>query len=288
MVKQYIDNQINISDLDQYAAIIGTQPSKGARSPKLWNAVFKTENNNYKMVPLDVSKENIINLLDSLNNDKSFIGGAIAVPYKETVASWLNGNITIEASKIGAVNCLFRDNKGKLKGTNTDGEACLVTFERKYGMVKNKTIMILGSGGAGKAVSSYFANNGAQILIISRSEEGKKHAKKLKAKWCKWNEINRYINTVDAVVNCSSVGFGDQEKESPLNKKQIESLKKSVAIFDIIYQPLNTNLLKIAYSQGLSGLNGLSMNLEQAVLAYKYTVKTNFTIQEIRETMSNA
>ena len=82
------------------------------------------------------------------------------------------------------------------------------------------------------------------------------------------------------------MGFGDQEMESPLSKEQIANLKKSTIVFDIIYQPLKTKLLEITDNSGLATLNGLEMNLEQAVLAYQYAVKSNKNLDEIRKIMS--
>ena len=281
-----VGNQITIDHLDQYAAIIGESPSKGARSPKLWNAVFKDCDLNCKMIPLDVDNENIINLLNDLNEDDQFLGGAIAVPYKEVVAKWLRNKITPEAKKIGAVNCLFRDSSGVLQGTNTDGEASLITFKNRFGSLQSKSIMILGIGGAGKAVASYFANSANSTIIISRSKEGKEYADKINVRWSNWSQIDNHINTVDVVVNCTSVGFGDQEMESPLSKEQIANLKKSTIVFDIIYQPLKTKLLEITDNSGIATLNGLEMNLEQAVLAYQYAVKSNKNLDEIRKIMS--
>ena len=281
-----IKNQIDIAHLDKYAAIIGESPSQGARSPKLWNAVFDNSGLNYSMIPLDVTKDKIIDLLNDLSQDEGFIGGAIAAPYKEVVAEWLGANITPEAKKIGAVNCLYRDAKGKLQGANTDGEASLVTFKNKFGSLESKSIMILGIGGAGKAVASYFATSANSTIIISRSKEGKEYADKINARWGNWSQIDDHIDTVDVVVNCTSVGFGDQEMASPLSEEQIANLKKSTIVFDIIYQPVKTKLLEIADKSGISTLNGLEMNLEQAVLAYQYAVKPNKNLDEIRKIMT--
>jgi shikimate dehydrogenase len=280
-----IENQIDISNLDQYAAIIGECPSKGARSPKLWNAVFEYEKRNCKMLPLDVKKENITNLLNNLNSNKEFIGGAIAVPYKEVVAKWLGDNITPEAKKIGAVNCLYRNSYGILNGTNTDGEASLVTFKDKFGSIENKSVMVLGVGGAGKAVSSYFSSTSINTIIISRCESGKPYAYKIGAEWGSWDEIDNSIPNVDVIINCTSIGFGDQESKSPLNEKQIAQIKDSAVIFDIIYQPLKTKLLEMAGNRSISTFNGLTMNLEQAVLAYKYAVNSYNGLDEIRKIM---
>ena len=146
--------------------------------------------------------------------------------------------------------------------------------------------MLLGIGGAGKAVASYFASNARDVVIISRSEKGMKFANKINAKWDLWDNLNKYLKLADVVVNCTTVGFGHQESLSPLDIQQIKSLKKTSIIFDIVYQPLETKLLKIASSEGFDTLNGLDMNLEQAVLAYKYTVNTNINTNEIRKIMS--
>jgi shikimate dehydrogenase len=280
-----IENQLNIINLDKYAAIIGESPSKGARSPQLWNKAFESSGLNYSMVPLDVTKDRIIDLLNDLNSDGNFIGGAIAVPYKEVVAKWLKNNITSDARKIGAVNCLYRGADGQLMGTNTDGEASLVTFEKNFGSLKNKSVVLFGVGGAGKAVASYFSSKAKSLTLASRSNRDQSYADKIAARWTDWSEVDNFIKDVDVIVNCTSVGFGDQVNKSPLSKEQIIKLKESTIIFDIIYQPIETMLLTISKSRNLRTLNGLEMNLEQAVLAYKYAVKTDKSLDEIRNIM---
>lgn len=286
MDKSLIENKIDISSLDKYAAIIGANPSNGARSPKLWNAMFKHSSLNYSMIPLDVTKDKIIELLESLNQDRKFIGGAIAVPYKETVAQWLGKNITLEAKKIGAVNCLYRGASGDLYGTNTDGEASLIAFENKFGSIDSKKILIFGLGGAGKAVAAYFSSKSEKVIIATRSEM-MYYAKKIGANWVNWSQIDTLVTKQDVIINCTSIGFGSQENLSPLSKEQVEKLAKSTIIYDIIYQPLETNLLSMSKYQGLSTLNGLSMNLEQAVLAYQYAVDSKSSTEQIRSTMSS-
>ena len=272
-----IKNQVDISNLDQYAAIIGESPSLGARSPKLWNAAFQYERYKCKMVPLDVESDHILDLLDSLSKDADFIGGAVAVPYKQVVAEWLRDNVTPEAKKIGAVNCLYRNQSGMLYGTNTDGEAARASFESKFGSLKTKSVMILGNGGAGKAVSCYFSLASDDLIIVSRNDADINYSNMVGARWAHWDDIGSYIADVDVIVNCTSIGFGEQVNSSPLNEKQINRVKKTAVIFDIVYQPLKTKLLESASKKSIPVLNGLEMNLEQAILAYKYTVRSNIS-----------
>ena len=272
MISELIENDIDISAYDSYAVIIGEFPSKGARSPKLWNAVFKEQKINSRMVPLDVKRNNIIKLLNELSNDPRFMGGAIAVPYKETVAKWLNRRVTKEAKKIGAVNCLYRNKDSCLSGANTDGEAAIKTFQDKFGSVKEKSVTVLGCGGAGKAVAAYFLESVGErgaVTIISRKASDKNYAQKIGSKWNDWSGIDDYSKS-DILINCTSIGFGDQENDSPLSEKQILTLKYVAVIFDVVYQPLETKLLLMAMKHNKHIINGLNMNLEQAVIAFAY------------------
>jgi shikimate dehydrogenase len=270
-----IENQINIAHLDKYAAIIGENPSNGARSPKLWNAVFNECGLNYSMLPFDVTKDNILNLLDELNQDINFIGGAIAVPYKEVVAKWLGRNTTTESRNIGAVNCLYRNNNGKLEGTNTDGEGSLISYTKQFGSPFGKKILLLGTGGVARAVAAYFSSKIGKkggIYICGRLDRGKDYARVVNANWISWDEVNNLISKVDIVINCTSIGYGDQEGISPIKANQFKFFNKSTIIFDVIYQPLETEFLKLAKSVKLRAINGLNMNLEQAVISF---IKTN-------------
>ena len=85
------------------------------------------------------------------------------------------------------------------------------------------------------------------------------------------------------MINSTSIGFGRQERNSPLRQEKISLLKKNSIIFDVIYQPLKTELLKIADQQERNFMNGLKMNLEQAILAFQYN--TDIEMDVIRESM---
>ena len=123
-----IENHLSEHSLDYFSVILGMNPSKGARSPTLWNKVYKSEKKNIKMVPLDVRPENIEAVFDILERDPRCLGGAIAVPYKETIFKLIKDQLPENIKQIGAVNCFYRRtiaSKNKFTGTNTDGEAAL-------------------------------------------------------------------------------------------------------------------------------------------------------------------
>ena len=272
-----ISNKNLIIRTKKYTSIIGLSPSKGARSPKLWNKAFKKYGIKNEMVPFDVKNNNLSKLLNFLEDDQNFIGGCITVPYKEKVFKWLGKNITKTSKKIGAVNCLFRGKNGKLMGTNTDGEAALKSFENIFGKVKNKNILLLGPGGAGKAVASYFSqsiNKKKKFIVLARSGKSKKFVKKIGGKWENFKNISKLnLNKIDVVINCTSLGFSSKLNKTPLSNLSVSKLDKNAKVFDIIYDPKETLFLKIAKKNKLQTLNGLDMNLIQAVLAFNYVNK---------------
>ena len=107
--------------MENYTLIVGENPSKGARSPILWNKTYSELNINKKMYPKDIAKNDFDLEIPKLFSDKAFVGGAVAVPYKEKIIKFTsNKEQILQGPK--AVNCLVRD-KDRLLGYNTDGIA---------------------------------------------------------------------------------------------------------------------------------------------------------------------
>ena len=293
-----IDNELAYPPDRHFACIIGSSPSKGARSPLLWNAAFTGIGFEAQMLPFDVSDANLPELLNLLESDPLFLGGAIAVPYKETIARWLGERVTPEAKAIGAVNCLYRGETGKLHGTNTDGEASLAAFERQFGSVSGKKILLMGPGGAGKAVAAYFgkaidAGNSAGLLqIISRKLLDGNFLSAIEAEPALgWPVIDSVLSDLDAVINCTTIGSGEQLDKSPLSIEQLGKLPAHAIVYDIIYQPAQSLLLKQAEEIGLQTLNGEAMNLGQAVLAFQHAVanqSSSCSKDSVRRVMQDA
>lgn len=272
-IQDIASNVISLEKLIKYAAIIGESPSKGARSPVLWNKAYTSLRHTTRMIPIDVEYHLLNTLLEILSNDLSFIGGAIAVPYKEKIAKWLGKNISSQASAIGAVNCIYRNSDGVLEGTNTDGEAALISVNSFIGNITNKKILILGGGGSGKAVAAYMKTpvepNGSVFVACRKNMLNDVAIKELGISACiKWEEIDQLISTVDIIINCTTVGSQLSQNQSPLSLEQLMTIQKTCLVFDIIYDPLESLLLKMARSLNLPAINGMRMNVDQAAISF--------------------
>jgi shikimate dehydrogenase len=290
LINSIISNRIDIPDGLSFAAIIGENPSAGARSPKLWNAAFSALGVGTKMVPMDVSRERLNSLLEVLSKTSNFIGGAIAVPHKVAAAKWLGDRVSLEAKGIGAVNCLYRDEFGRIVGTNTDGEASRFSLIEKIGCIKEKKILILGSGGVGRAVSAFMSSGGGHVIWASRNHPSTHEEHQLIGikQVIAWRDIPTVLSEVNVVINCTTVGGGSQPNQSPISSKDLAILSSDSLVFDVIYDPRPTPLLLLAQEFGLETLDGLIMNREQAVIAFNYAVKLNsqLSVDQLRLAMN--
>ncbi len=175
LIQKFSTNKISIKN-KKYCAILGENPSKTARSPFLWNLVLSKNNIKSEMISIDLKRKNLNKILNILEKDPDFQGGSITIPHKEKVFDYLFKKKRVDkiTRNIGAINCIYKKNK-RLFGTNTDGEAALRVFEKKFGSIKNKKCLVLGYGGVGKAVTAFFNNKlNTKIFVANRSKIKKK------------------------------------------------------------------------------------------------------------------
>lgn len=305
-----ITNTINLKNNQKFVTIIGSNPSKGARSPILWNRAFSNLKLNMKMFPLDVKNQNVSKLIKSLKKNDYFCASAVTVPHKERVIKYLD-EIEQSALEIGSVNLIVKK-KNKLKGYNTDVLGCRFTLNKINKKIQN--ILIIGCGGAGKAciisVKNKYPN--ANIYLFNRSLNIlNKFYKKIKVnqkniKIIKNHSMLLKLNKLDLIINTTSLGCdleipsikSNLKYFSPISKSEIkfnklkttENISNTIVnnlidtltflkanpnaiFFDIIYKPTKTIFLKLAEKIGLKSINGLEMNFMQAVEAFRIVNK---------------
>ncbi len=309
-INRLIENKINFKNLKKYTAIIGETPSIGARSPKLWNSAYKVFKKKCLMFPFDVYDNNLEKLISELRKDNRFIGGSVTAPYKEKIIKYLDG-ISQESKKIGSINTLIKKNK-KIYGENTDYYGTLYSLKN---ISNRKKILVLGCGGAGKAViiACLKKFNKSKFMLHNRNKNKVKNFIKNLEKKNLIKIVNNYnelknLKNLDLIINTTSIGFDSWVKEkndfknlkffNPISDlKKIKHVKKKISqnflnrnfriinknfnelnkfyaknndavIFDIIYNPLMSQFLKIAKNSNLKTINGLEMNLYQAIKAF--------------------
>lgn len=268
-----ISNEVSIDQNKKYSAILGLNPSSGARSPILWNRVFDKMNLDLRMHSFDVKKNNFLNLIKLLEQDNNFIGGAVTSPFKEMIFKYLKLNIDDQSKKIGAINCIYR-NKGKLYGTNTDGLGAIYSL-KKLGNIKNKKFLILGTGGTSLTLVSYllnYVNKSSDITVLGRKMSKIIFFKnKFKCSGALFSNSKIEYQNYDFLINCTTVGSVNSPNHSLISNNCFKKFKKNLKVFDVIYNPKKTLFLKLAEKNNFKILNGLDMNLQQAVYAFVIT-----------------
>jgi len=185
---------------------------------------------------------------------RGYNGLNVTIPYKETVIPFLDG-LSPEARYIGAVNTLsFKE--GKITGHNTDYYGFLTLMSENQVSIKGKTAVILGSGGAAKAVIKALLDSGiSDITVLSTSKE-KFHAfHTISYDFFAGNAV-----ACDLLINCTPVGMYPNSDHCPIPK---HAFRAKIAV-DLIYNPADTLFLKVARSMGLKTIGGIRMLTAQA------------------------
>lgn len=187
-----------------------------------------------------------------------FKGLNVTIPYKETVIPFLH-ELTPEAQKIGAVNTIKIENS-KLTGHNTDAYGFHQSI-KPFLTNQHEKVLILGTGGASKAIAFVLKNIGIDIFHISHSKAGDRIFP--------YNAVNDHmLRACKCIVNTTPVGMFPNEQE--LIDFPYQYLTADHLVVDLIYNPEETLFLKAAKEQGAMTLNGLTMLKEQALEAWRF------------------
>lgn len=205
--------------------------------------------------------------LDAFMTAKQFKAINVTIPYKQDVIPYCDV-LDDSAKRIGVVNTIV-NRDGKLFGYNTDFAGFLYNLNAHGITLKDKKVMICGSGGTCKTVTAVSEYMGAkEILVVSRSK---------KENAVTYEECIRHKD-VDVVVNASPKGMYPNNGESPLDLSNFPNCK---AVVDVIYNPLKTRLLQQAEQLGMKAVNGLEMLVAQAKFAVEHFLSTEIENDKI-------
>lgn len=229
-------------------------------SPKIHSMILENINVEGHFGVFQVKKELLCDVIPGLKA-LDYKGITVTIPYKVDIIKSLDG-LSEEAEKIGAVN-VVKIQDGKAIGYNTDYYGFGMTLEHYDIDFKNENVLILGTGGASRAVVQFLADNGAkEIIFVTRNkEQGKEKYPQYKV--INYEELDS-IKEGALIVNCTPVGMYPKCDFTPIDRKYFKKFKAAV---DIIYNPLETKFLKEAREEGLKSVNGMYMLVAQAVKA---------------------
>lgn len=260
--------------IDGSTKLVGVfgSPITHTASPAMHNAAFGALKMNWAYLALHVEPPNLRAALHGAR-DMGFAGLNLTVPHKILALDFID-EIDPVAKRLGAVNTIhFVD--GKLRGFNTDGHGIAAAIKEEFNItLKGRRVLVLGAGGAGRAIAVQCALDGATKLFVANRTAAKVAPIAREIKDCKVEfqaigisarDITRVIGDVDLVINATSVGLSSAES-LPISS---EMFSAKLCVFDTIYRPAQTELLRVAAAAGARVANGLSMLLHQGAKSFE-------------------
>jgi len=250
------------------------QPIAHTLSPAMYNAAFTALGYNGVYVACAVPENGLAEAVQGIRA-LGIRGGNVTIPFKEKIIPYLDG-ITPEAKLIGAVNTFYWE-QDKLIGTNTDGAGFLTALQKvEPDALKLPGAVILGAGGAARAVAVALALSGLKEIYIVNRDKGRAAnlVETLTALGCfaqvlDWESpsLAEIISRIPLLINTTPLGMAPFYQGLPPLDYNLLSSRHLVA--DLIYKPAETLLLQKARAQGARIMNGLGMLLEQGVLSFR-------------------
>lgn len=264
----------NITGRTRLIALLG-HPVSHSISPQMHNIAFDHLGLDYAYLAFDTKEKNLEKIVEAMKV-LNVAGFNVTMPNKQSIMQFLD-EVSKEAEWIGAVNTVHNDN-GKLIGYNTDGKGYVQSLREENIDFVGKKIVIVGAGGAARAICIQLAIDGAgEIAILNRSLAKAKEIRDIiseKLSECsvsalEFNDRNlkEALEDGSILINATSLGMDHHEDKSILSDPKV--LKRDLVVSDLIYKPDKTRLLKLAEAAGCKTINGFGMVIWQGAMAFK-------------------
>ena len=248
-------------------AVIG-DPIDHTLSPNIHNAAFRSLDLDCTYIAYKIQKDELpsgIQALKAIN----ITGFNVTIPHKIEMLKLLD-EMDTTCKVIGAVNTVLNDD-GKLKGYNTDMVGFLDPIKRKNLIIKDSQVLLLGAGGASRAIiTGMIKEKAKKITIANRTINNANNlaafAKKLggNVNIVSLEEANELVSEYKFIINSTSLGMNNEA--SPIST---DGIGKNSIVYDIIYRPVNTDLIKKSKENGATIIYGYEMLLSQAACAFE-------------------
>jgi shikimate dehydrogenase len=270
--------------------VIG-DPVEHSLSPVMHNEAIAHLNLNYVYVPFPIKREDLEKAIagfEAIN----VVGFNITIPHKQAIIPLLS-EVSQTAKMVGAVNTVWRTDKGWC-GTNTDVEGFLAPLKELSLDWKQVTPVILGNGGAARAVVVGCAEMGCPEICVVGRDRAK--LEQFKQSWVnsplkaalnvyKWNELAGLVSNTKLLINTTPIGMYPNIDESPMDAEVMEKLSKDAIAYDLIYTPNPTKFLVQAKERGAIAIDGLEMLIGQGAAALKIWLQQEVPIDIMRRSL---
>ena len=261
-----LHDMYRMEQLDQATRIFGVagNPIAHSLSPLMQNTAFRKESVNAVLLPLKVrAVDDLLKLVREL----PMAGVAVTMPLKQEVLPYL-ANPVIKGVKslthrIGACNTLRVGADGSIVGFNTDVDGVVRPLEKRL-RLRGAKIAVLGAGGAARAAVFGLVEQGAEVFIVNRTHEtAVELAKEAKAKALKHEAFAK--EHFDVLINSTPCGMKGSKQALPIKESELNA----ELVFDMVYNPLETPLIKLARERGIPVVTGLEMFVQQGARQFE-------------------
>ena len=269
--------------------IIG-DPVEHSMSPLMHNTAFKTLGLDYAYVPFKVKSLELRKAIEGIRG-MNLRGVNVTIPHKVAVMPLLD-RIDPLAEKIGAINTIVNDD-GILTGYNTDAAGFLQTLHERGIELAEKRVLLLGAGGAARAIGNILAAEKAKLMVLNRRQElswAEDLARRLVQSYGADVEVGELTNenlknaitNVDILVNATSLGMSPDNDQTPV---PADLFQANITVFDIIYNPLPTRLLQEAKAAGAQTIDGLEMLVQQGAISFEKWTGIKAPVDAMRQSV---
>lgn len=259
--------------------VIG-DPIQHSLSPKMHNAAFEALgiDKDFVFVASQVKSEDLSDFVKGVRA-MGMRGVSVTIPHKTEIIKFLD-KVDKVAQRLGAVNTVV-NNDGILTGYNTDWLGAILPLE-KITTLDDKIVALIGAGGAARAVAYAVTKSGAKLTIYNRSlKEAKKLAEEFDGEACSLNNLEK-IKDADIIFNATPVGMYPHLNETPIPVKLI---RKNQIVFDAIYTPFETKLLRDAKKRGAQIILGAEMFVMQGAAQFELYTGMKAPVEVMRKVL---
>ena len=271
-------------------ALIG-DPVEHSFSPLMHNAAFQILGLNRVYLALQVKPRDLKQAVEGIRS-LGIRGFNVTIPHKVSIMKHLD-EVDSKAADIGAVNTVLNRN-GKLTGYNTDGAGAVAALKGENVDPVGKKVVLLGAGGAARALSFYIAPYARRLVILNRTEskaaflaEAVKERLKIDVSCggLTSGNLSRELADADILINATSAGMYPNVEETLVDRSLI---RPDMIVLDIVYNPPETRLLREARAAGAKGVNGIMMLVHQGALSFEIWISEKPPIEVMLEAVEKA